>query len=352
MPRLHRRALLAALVYVSACANGATSALLTVSASSPETITSLYGQVAIAASPPHEEQRLGGPLQLPGTLMVLLPDTAELVTVSLHSVSDTGELFGAIQLHSIPYRQIMGSVTLTPGPSVPPGPIAGGGADGGIVGDFGTATLDGGVAATTDFASVDMTRVVLAQDDFRRGDQSFWGTASDGNVWDADANSSAAFSIATDTGIIAPTQTGNLTGALGPTVADADVVVTGSISSFTTTSNNNELAAMLRWTDNNHFYKAGIDGDNLRIFVRTASNSSSTLATMPFSAAARTAYAIRFRAVGTSFMAKVWPASATEPTAWMLAATDVSLAEGACGLRIVFNSTAKASFTSFVATTP
>jgi hypothetical protein len=351
---LHRPAMLPAIVILAGCTNSATTALLSVDSGSPATIASFYGHVTLASLPPREEQPLGGPLQLPGTLMVVLPDIAESVTISLRAVTSTGHMLaGAVAVTTIPYQQVTGSVTLTPAGAVQPSP-GDGGAGGAADLSGPTPNADGGVIAGPDLAApYDMAPVVLARDDFQRADQSLWGTASDGQAWGADANTSPAFSITSRTGTIAPTQTGYQTAVLGPTVADADVVVTGALSSFVTTGNNNELAAVLRWVDNNRFYKAGIDGNNFRLFVRTSASSSSTLTTISFAATAGTAYSIRFRAQGTSLMAKAWPASAAEPSAWMLTATDASIASGQCGLRLVFNnSAARASFTSFLAVKP
>ncbi len=143
----------------------------------------------------------------------------------------------------------------------------------------------------------------------------------------------------------------NVSAALGSSVANADVVVTGSISSFVTATSNNEIGAMFRWIDNNNFYKAGVNGTNLRLYLRTNAGPV-TLSTVPFAASAGVAYTIRVRAVGSSLMAKAWPAASPEPTAWMVTATDTTLAAGRCGVRLVFNATATVTFTSFLASAP
>ena len=78
----------------------------------------------------------------------------------------------------------------------------------------------------------------IAQDDFQRANQSLWGKASDGiNTWGADANNLTNFSIVNST-------TGQVTGSgsgstsynavLGASATDAEVVTTGSLSSFGT----------------------------------------------------------------------------------------------------------------------
>src|SRR5579872_5002991 len=44
--------------------------------------------------------------------------------------------------------------------------------------------------------------IIVAQDTFQRMDSVFWGTASDGQVWGADANSSLNFTVANQSGQI------------------------------------------------------------------------------------------------------------------------------------------------------
>jgi hypothetical protein len=45
----------------------------------------------------------------------------------------------------------------------------------------------------------------------------------------------------------------------------------------------------------------------------------------------------------------VWPAASTEPTGFMLTVTDSTFTSGYCGVRMVFNDTNTATFTSFAA---
>jgi hypothetical protein len=338
------------------CANGPTSALLTVSANGPTPLLYLLGQVALGSQPPGTEQRVDGSVQLPGTLVVALPDVAEPVTISLHGLTTAGSpLVGAIALDAVPHQEVTGSVLLT-SPGTPPVSTPSTVDLGGILapGDGGAPGSDGGAGAdlAPPTSAPDMPTTVLASDDFHRAAQVEWGTASDGHVWGADANTNAAFAIANNTGTIAPTQNGSQTAALGPAVADEDVVVTGALSAFVSNGKNNELAAMLRFVDDNRFYKAGMDGANFRFLARTSANNSVTLATTPFNATAGTSYSIRFRVVGSNLMAKVWPASAAEPSAWMLTATDASIASGQCGIRTIFNGTAIATLTSLLAVAP
>jgi hypothetical protein len=185
----------------------------------------------------------------------------------------------------------------------------------------------------------------LAQDTFQRANQKYWGTASDGLIWGGDANNQAAFSISNNVGQIA-NGSGPYNAVLGPSTTDAEVLFTGSVSSF----NNNNLGAVLRWRDTNNWYKAYINGSQL-VVQKKVNGTATTLSQATFTATAKTAYYLRFRVVGTTLYAKAWAATATEPTAWTITTTDSSLSSGQCGLRIQVLSSTSASITSFLATT-
>jgi hypothetical protein len=321
------------------CAMGPTTVFLQVNGDSGVAIDALYGQVTLGSGPAGTEQRLAGSVHLPGTLTVLLPDSSEMATIQLRAVTSQGTmLFATVDVVPVPHQQIERSVTLTADVEPPPP----------------QAAPDMALPPAADLALVaspDMAPVVLARDNFHRPNQALWGTASDGQVWGADANTNGAFSIVNDTGQVTDSVVENVSAALGPSVANSDVVVTFSVSSFVTTTSNNEFGAMFRWTDNNNFYKAGMNGTNFRLYVRTTAGPV-TLSTIPFAASAGVAYTIRVRAVGSSLMAKAWPAASPEPAAWTVTATDGSLATGRCGMRLVFNATATVTVTSFLATAP
>jgi streptogramin lyase len=184
----------------------------------------------------------------------------------------------------------------------------------------------------------------LAQDNFQRANQTYWGTASDGPTWASDANSSSVFSINANTGKLA-NGSSSYSAVLGPTAADAEVLFTGSMSSFSNTN----MGAVLRWTDGNNWYKAYIDGTNL-VLQKKVNGTTTILATVSFSATAGTSYTLRFRVVGTTLYAKVWNTGNTEPGSWMLTQTDSTFQSGYCGLRILVQGSATATITSFVAT--
>ncbi|HEX5303341.1 MAG TPA: hypothetical protein VFW50_40755 [Streptosporangiaceae bacterium] len=174
------------------------------------------------------------------------------------------------------------------------------------------------------------TGTQVGTDSFQRANQALWGTASDGQVWGGDANTQSVFSIKANAGVVSNTGGTSYSAVLGPSASDAEVVATGSLSSFSSSN----FGAVLRWADNNDWYKAFIDGTNLVVQKKVA-GATTILATAPFPAAAGTAYTIRFRATGSTLTANAWPASGTEPSGWMVTTTDTALTTGRCGLRFL-----------------
>ncbi len=172
--------------------------------------------------------------------------------------------------------------------------------------------------------------VTLANDTFHRPDQTFWGTASDGLAWGGDVNTSSDCSIAAHKGQITRTANGvsYYTGLLGPSFANGEVLASGSISRY----NPSHLGAILRWSDNSHYYKAFIDGQQLHLIKRDGKNAP-TLQAIPFTAQANVSYTIRFRAFGTTLEARVWQTGTTEPTAWMVTGTNNTFPSGRGGMR-------------------
>lgn len=183
----------------------------------------------------------------------------------------------------------------------------------------------------------------IAQDTFQRANQSGWGTASDGNTWGGDAQTSV-FSISSNTGQVANGNT-SYSAVLGSPVGDAEVLLSGSISAF----NGTNFGGVLRWSDGNDWYKAYIDGSNL-VLQKRVNGTATTLATTPFTAQANTSYTIRFSVVGTTLSAKVWQTGTTEPSNWMVTATDSTFSSGYCGLRMLDSNGAIVTYTSFQAT--
>ena len=185
----------------------------------------------------------------------------------------------------------------------------------------------------------------IAQDTFQRANQTHWGTASDGHVWGADANTQSTFSIATNQGQVSNGNT-YYNAVLGATASNAEVLLSGSISSF----NNANMGAVLRWNDTNNWYKAYISGTSLVIQAKINGNYR-VIASTAFNATTGQSYTIRFRAVGSGLYAKVWATGTAEPAAWMATGTDTSLQTGYCGLRIQLQSGVTVRISSFLATT-
>ncbi|MBA2392792.1 MAG: hypothetical protein H0V70_08600 [Ktedonobacteraceae bacterium] len=187
---------------------------------------------------------------------------------------------------------------------------------------------------------------ILGKDTFQRANQTFWGNASDGQSWGADANTQAIFSVANNVGQVA-NGSASYSAVLGPAASDAEVLLTGSTSSF----NNANFGAILRWTDNNDWYKAYLDGTSLVVQAKV-SGAYKTLSATPFAATSGTAYSLRFSAIGTTLSAKVWATSTTEPSAWTTTVTDSGLASGRAGLRMQVPGGVTVSFSSFQADIP
>jgi streptogramin lyase len=209
-----------------------------------------------------------------------------------------------------------------------------------------TATATATATTTATATATATAGTVLGQDTFQRANQSLWGTASGGQTWGGDANTSSVFSISSDTGLVSNTNGASYSAVLGSVATDAEVYATGSLSSF----NNSNFGPVLRWTDGNDWYKAFIDGSKLYI-QKKVSGTTTNLASVAFTASAGTSYTIHFRVVGTTLEANVWASSGSEPSGWMVSATDSSLSAGYCGMRFL-TQTGVATITSFLADVP
>ena len=170
-----------------------------------------------------------------------------------------------------------------------------------------------------------------------------WGKASDGQTWGGDANNLGVFSISANAGLVTNTGGNSYSAVLGSTASNAEVLASGSLSSFS----NSNFGDVLRWTNGNNWYKAFIDGASL-IIQKKVNGQTSILANVPFAATAGTSYTIHFRVVGSTLTANVWTSSGSEPAGWMATASDSSLTSGFCGMRFLTQGGA-ATVTSFLA---
>jgi hypothetical protein len=241
---------------------------------------------------------------LPGTLLILLPDESVAVTLDASAgFADGAQLSASAVVQSIVHTQQRVSLS------------------------FGQAALDLGQLDLTG-PTPDLSSMVIAHDDFQRADQAMWGTASDGQKWGSDADSSTAFAIKSEKGTWAGTS-GIESAVLGPTVADAELVMSGSSDSFATSGN---FGPALRWTDSSDFYKLSLQAADVQIIKRVAGDET-VLGQAPRMFSTGTLYSFRFRAVGTMIMGKIWPGAMSEPSAWDVSVVDSSLSMGRCGLR-------------------
>jgi streptogramin lyase len=200
-------------------------------------------------------------------------------------------------------------------------------------------------SSTSTTTTVPGSVTVLGTDTFQRADQSLWGTASDGQAWAGDANSLTMFSISGNTGLVSGTGSTTRSAVLGSTATDAEVYGTASLSSLT----NSNFGDVLRWTDGNNWYKAALDGGNL-VIQKKVNGVLTPLASTPFALTAGTSYSIHFRVVGSTLTANVWAASGSEPSGWMVTATDSTFTSGHCGMRFLTQG-GTATVTSFRAAT-
>lgn len=191
---------------------------------------------------------------------------------------------------------------------------------------------------------------MLARDTFQRPNALFWGTASDGREWSGDANSVNVFSTFENAGQISQVDDAQKTynALIGPVSMDAEVVFSGSVNSFDSGKAN--IGAVVRWIDDTNWYKALIDGSQLKI-LRRVNGSSATLGALPFPAQGGVFYTLRLRAVGAMLFAKVWRSSNTEPSGWMLTVMDTSLSSGFGGIRVLVQKGNIVRVTSFLETT-
>lgn len=184
---------------------------------------------------------------------------------------------------------------------------------------------------------------VLASDTFQRANQPYWGTSSDGHVWQADASSARNFSIFAHAGLITSTPPHIYCSAiLGPVVADVEITFNAALSQYSASS----LGAVLRWSDPNNYYALTLDGQALS-FARVMDGMTTPLQMLPFPARSNALYTFRVRAAGTRFFAAVWPTGQPAPANWQIEVTDSALSTGQAGVRALVQNGAQARITAF-----
>jgi hypothetical protein len=185
---------------------------------------------------------------------------------------------------------------------------------------------------------------LLAQDDFARPDQPGWGLASDGERWAGDANRSAAFAIRRQHGQIGE-GTGFFTALLGPDETDADVSVSGTISSFAHGQAN--LGIVVRYQNEANYDKVYLDGTALVLIQRRAGHLL-VLDAVPFVARANVSYTLRLRTIGMLLLARAWPSTTSEPRQWMVIGQDEALTHGRSGIRVLLARGVEVAISAFI----
>ncbi len=168
------------------------------------------------------------------------------------------------------------------------------------------------------------------QDTFQRDATASWGTI--GNQKWKIIGDKQAFSIVNGTGLIVPqnNDAAFYTATLGPTSSTTvDVTCTFTMQKFTFPQSN--VGLVLRWQDNNNYYKAYINGEQL-VLMKNVAGQQTTIRVMKFAAQAGTAYTIRFRIEAGDLMTHAWQADRPEPALW-LKAQDTDLSTGKAGIR-------------------
>ena len=190
-------------------------------------------------------------------------------------------------------------------------------------------------------ASTLPAKAMLAQDTFQRPDQLFWGTSSGGQPWGADASNAQGFSIVNHTGQVTG-GSGVYDAILGPVSVNSEVVFSGSLSAYASSS----LGALLRWTDANNLYKVFLGGGQL-ILLKKVAGAVTILKSVPFPTQDGVSYTMRFRAVGHLLLAKAWPTAQVETQTWLLMVTDGDLQSGHDGIRLVVQTGTTATITAY-----
>jgi hypothetical protein len=184
---------------------------------------------------------------------------------------------------------------------------------------------------------------VLAVDTFQRPDQRYWGTASDGETWQADANNEHNFVIFAHAGVIeAPPQPIYCNALLGPEKANVELTFEATLSQY----NGSLLGAVLRWSDANNFYALTLDGQKLAL-ARVMDGMQIPLQSVTFPARAGSSYTFRFRATGAQLFAMTWPTGQPAPADWQLSASDSAFTTGQAGLRVLLQQGTQARITAY-----
>lgn len=183
-------------------------------------------------------------------------------------------------------------------------------------------------------------------DTFGRTAASGWGSAESGQAWTLAGGLPASdFSVSSGTGKHSQTSVGFSRWTLVPAPA-ADFDMTATVATSVTPAGASHFVYLTgRWTGTGDNYTARVEFTTasavaLTIRKRVAAVETQlaggTVATLTH--AANRVFSVRLKASGSSLMAKIWLASAGEPTDWTFTVTDTDLTEiGSVGFRSLLN---------------
>jgi hypothetical protein len=196
------------------------------------------------------------------------------------------------------------------------------------------------------------TWMTLAEDTFKRPNQSLWGQATSGTLWGADANTEVAFAIANKMGRIT-----NRTGKhlyiaiIGPAATNEDITCTFQVTDF----RHANVGVVLHYQNASNWVRATLNGSALMI-SQMAHDHLSRLGESPFALQDGATVTLRFRADQGTLAASAWIAgSATATpasTTWMLMLHEpsISVGTGSGGIIAVLRGQNVVAVTSFLET--
>jgi len=180
---------------------------------------------------------------------------------------------------------------------------------------------------------------------------STWGTASSGKVWVQKAGLSSYLSLSSGEGVISTGVFDFVDMILGTeTIADTEALVRLAINDPT---NNPFAGILLRYTDENTYYWAQINGGHTWL-GKLVAGANTTLANSALTHTSGQFYWMRFNVTGTTLKVKTWPDDGSpEPGSWEITVTDSALTSGYMGLTASSSvSPNGAQFDTFTAGTP
>lgn len=205
--------------------------------------------------------------------------------------------------------------------------------DGRLSGEVVTAT------AIASIASDSFTRTVAAGS---------WGAMTSGQTWTLVPNtgSTSNYSVTTNRGRIAPSVTGDDLFAV-VTTGYADHEVTGLVRNESSPASGTvRVGVTARYTDANNHYIAEMQVNTatevtLRI-IKRVSGSASVVASVGTGLLNPGGFfqTMRFRVIGSTLQARIWPEGTTEPIGWNITVTDTDLTTGNLAGFFVRNDTA------------